>query len=100
MDWFILALFLSVLGISVILIIVTLISLPQLGDERKNLIKMKAQSYTFVGVIGYALIEMVKKIYVTWKNGSSEGINPFTFLVTISSVYLISLLLFKKKYGG
>jgi len=100
MDWFILVLFLSVLGISLILISVTLISLPQLGDERKNLIKMKAQSYTFVGVIGYALIEMVKNIYVTWKNGSVEGINPFTFLVTISIVYLISLLFFKKKYGG
>lgn len=96
MDWIISAIFFSILGISAILIIVTLVSLPQLGDERKNLIKMKAQSYTFAVVIGYALIELFKNIY----NGSYEGINPFTFLITTSIIYLSSLLFFKKKYGS
>lgn len=101
MDWIILTVFFSILGISAILIIITLVFLPQLGDERKKHIKMKAQSYAFAVVIGYALIEIFKNIYVTiWKNGTYEGINPFTFLVTISIVYLISLLFFKKKYGG
>ena len=61
MDWIILTVLFSILGISAILIIVTLVSLPQLGDERKNLIKMKAQSYTFAVVIGFALIELFKK---------------------------------------
>lgn len=101
MDWIIITLFFIILGISAILIIVTLASLPQLGDERKNLIRIRAQSFTFVVVIGYILIQLFKNIYVTtWKNGSYEGINPFTFLVTTSIVYLISLLFFKKKYGG
>lgn len=101
MDWIILAVFFGILGISAILIIITLVSLPQLGDERKNHIKMKAQSYTFTIVIGYTLIKIFEKIYITtWTNGSYEGINPFTFLITISIVYLISLLFFKKKYGG
>ncbi|MGX9930108.1 hypothetical protein ACW0KB_02540 [Virgibacillus salarius] len=100
MDWIFLALFFGMLGISAILIISTLVSLPRLGDERKDLIKMKSQSYTFAIVIGYALIEMARKVYIVfWGNGSYEGINPFTFLVTTSIVYLISLLFFKKKYG-
>ena len=96
MDWIIWAVLFSILGISAILIIVTLISLPQLGDERKNFIKMKAQSFTFAIVIGYVLIQLFKNIY----NGSYEGINPFTFLITISIIYLISLLFFRKKYGS
>lgn len=70
MDWIFLALFFGMLGISAILIIFTLVSLPRLGDERKDLIKMKSQSYTFAIVIGYALIEMVRKVYiVSWSNG-------------------------------
>ena len=64
MDWIIWAVLFSILGICAILIIVTLISLPQLGDERKNFIKMKAQSFTFAIVIGYVLIQLFKKIYI------------------------------------
>lgn len=100
MDWILIA-FLGILVVCAILIIMTLASLPQLGDERKNFIKMKAQSYTFAVVVGYALIELFRNMYVNiWKGGSFSGINPFTFLVTISLVYLVSLLFFKKKYGG
>ncbi|PZX02453.1 putative membrane protein DUF2178 [Psychrobacillus insolitus] len=101
MDWIVLTVLFIILGISAILIISTLVSLPQLGDERKNLIKMKAQSFTFAIVIGYALIEIFKKIYINiWKNGSYEGINPVIFLITTSIVYLSSLLFFRKKNGG
>lgn len=101
MDWIIWAVLFSILGISAILIIVTLVSLPQLGDERKDFIKMKAQSFTFAIIIGYALIELFKKIYINiWKNGSYEGINPIIFLITTSIIYLISLLFFRKKHGG
>lgn len=100
MDW-ILILFLGLLAIAVTLIVVTLINLPKLGDERKNLIKMKAQSYAFTVVIGYVLIEFGRNIYrTTWGNGSYKGMNPFIFLVAISVIYLISLLFTKKKYGG
>ena len=100
MDWILIG-FLSLLAIAVTLIVITLISLPKLGDERKNLIKMKAQSYAFTVVIGYVLIEFGRNIYrTTWGNGSYEGMNPFVFLVVISVIYLISLLFTKKKYGG
>lgn len=100
MDGIILILFSSLLGISFLLIIVTLLSLLQLGDERKDMIKMKAQSSTFTVIIAYALIEFGGNVYRTvWGSGSYEGINPFIFLVTFSLMYLMSLLFFKKKYG-
>ncbi|ATP40001.1 hypothetical protein CSE16_08025 [Solibacillus sp. R5-41] len=101
MDWMILIAFLGFLAICLILIIITLVSLTRLGDERKKFIKMKAQSYTFIVVIGYLIIEIGENIYKTiWGNGSYTQIGPFSFLVTISGVYLISLFFFKKKYGG
>jgi len=101
MDWIVLNVLFIILGISAILIISTLVSLPQLGDERKNHIKMKAQSFTFAIIFGYVLIELFKKIYINiWKNGSYEGINPVIFLIITSIIYLSSLLFFRKKYGG
>ena len=100
MDW-IVGLFLIVLTICIFLIVMTLMSLPKLGDERTNYIKMKAQSYTFTVVIGVLLLEIIESIYLTtWTDSSYEGMKPFSFLVTISVIYLISLLLSKKKYGG
>jgi len=100
MDW-IVFLFFAVLAICVLLIVITLASLPKLGDERKNFIKMKAQSYAFTIVIGLVLIEIIESVYVTfWTNGPYEGMNPYIFLVVISAIYLISLLFSKKKYGG
>ena len=100
MDWMV-GLFFIVLAISIFLIIITLGSLPKLGDERTIYIKMKAQSYTFTVVIGVLLLEIVESIYLTiWTDRSYEGINPFIFLPVISIVYLISLQLSKRKYGG
>lgn len=100
MDWM-LGLFLIILVICTILIMTTLVSLPKLGDERTNYIKMKAQSYTFTVVIGVVSLEIIESIYLTaWTDSSYEGMNPVSFLVAISVIYLISLLFSKKKYGG
>src|SRR5699024_10555423 len=101
MDSILLTLFIIALIVSIILIVVTLVSLPPLGDERKNLIQMKVQSYTFAIVILYMIKEIYKKAYINiGLDGSYKGINPFTFLLTISIIYLISLLFFKKRYSG
>ncbi len=101
MDMLTLITFWTFLAISLILIGITLVSLPKLGDERKNFIKTKAQSYAFAVMVGVILFEMIKKTYLAfWGNDSYAGINPFTFLITTSLVYLLSLLFFKKKYGG
>ncbi|MER2107331.1 MAG: hypothetical protein ABS949_10370 [Solibacillus sp.] len=100
MDWM-LVLFLSFLVICVLLIVITLVSLPRMGDERKNFIKMKAQSYSFICIIGLLLFEIIEATYLAfWTDRSYEGMNPFSVLVTISIVYLITLLFSKKKYGG
>lgn len=100
MNW-IVGLFLIILAICLLLIVTTIVSLPKLGDERANHIKMRAQSYTFVVVICVLLFEIINSIYITtWTDNSYDGIKPFSFLVTISVIYLISLLLSKKKYGG
>ena len=101
MDWIIWAVLFSILGISAILIIVTLVSLPQLGDERKDFIKMKAQSFTFAIIIGYALIELFKKIYINiWKKLGEVELDDLLTKREPSIIYLISLLFFRKKYGG
>ena len=93
--------FLALLMISLLLIIVTLASLPKLGDERKNFIKMKAQSYAFTIVIGILVLEIIGVIYSTiWKEQTYNGLNPFSFLLSISIIYLITLQFSKKKYGG
>lgn len=100
MNW-IVVLFFAVFAICVLLIIITLSSLPKLGDERKIFIKMKAQSYAFTIVIGLLLIEIIEFVYLTLLTDDSyEGMNPITFLVAISVVYLLALLFSKKKYGG
>lgn len=100
MDWFS-VLFLGVLVACVVLICITLVTLPQLGDERKNLIKMKAQSFSFAVVIIWMLFEIGESVYLTlWTESSYQGISPISFSVAISAAYLISLLFFKKKYGG
>lgn len=100
MDW-IAVLLIAILVLCVLLIIITLASLPKLGDERKNFIRMKAQSYTFTVVIGVLLFEIIEVIYLTfWTENAYDGISPFPFLVVISIIYLLALLFLKKKYGG
>lgn len=54
MDW------IAVLVLWVLLIIITLASLPKLEDKEKNFILMKAQSYVFTVVIGVLLLKIVK----------------------------------------
>ena len=94
-------LFFAFLAICLLFIIMTLVTLPKLGDERKNFIKMKAQSYTFTVVVGIVLLEILELVYVTAiKDQRYEGMNPFAFLTAISVIYLSSLLISKKKYGG
>lgn len=99
MDW-LLFVFLGVIVITVVLIFLALGSLVSLGDERKKFIKMRAQSYAFSVVIALLLIEIGQNLYLSFfSSGYSGGINPYIFLVVVSIVYLITLLVYKKKYG-
>ncbi|WP_244986934.1 hypothetical protein [Oceanobacillus caeni] len=65
MDWIVVVSF-AALAICVILIVVTFASLPKMGDEGKNFIRMKAQSYAFTVVIGVVLIEIAESVYLTF----------------------------------
>ena len=72
------------------------------GDERKKFISTKAQSYAFVVVIGMLILEVIESIYRTFQGKSSYdgiGISPLIFLTMISVIYLITFLMYRKKYG-
>lgn len=98
--WIVIA-FVTILVMFVALIIITLASLPHLGDERKNFIKMKAQSYSFAVVVILLIIQIIESIYLTiWGKSSYDGISPFSLHIAISVVYLVTLLIYKKKYGN
>lgn len=94
------------LGLGIILLMVVLIglllsSLSNQGDERKQFIKTKSMSQTLAIVIGVLIFKSGKFLYLEiWKGQEAEGMNPFSFLVTISILYLITLQINKKKHGS
>ncbi|WMT28095.1 hypothetical protein RE735_13275 [Bacillus aerius] len=73
------------------------------GDERKRFIYSKAQSYAFMVVIGMLLLEVAESIFLTIQGNNSDqgfGISPIMFLAVISVIYLVTLLIYRKKYGA
>ncbi|WP_426458005.1 hypothetical protein ACP2WC_06280 [Bacillus altitudinis] len=91
---------------SVILLVIGLFifiaPMIQKGDERKRFIYSKAQSYAFMVVIGMLLLEVAKSIFLTTQGNNSDkgfGISPIMFLTVISVIYLVTLLIYRKKYG-
>jgi hypothetical protein len=74
--------------------------LSQKGDERKQFIKTKAQSYAFIVVVGMLILHVGQAIYETVQGESVSGISPLSFLTVISIIYLGTLLVHGKKYGG
>lgn len=92
---------LGIILLMVVLIVLLLSSLAKQGDERKQLIKTKSMSQTFAIVIGILIFKSGAFLYVEiWKGQEAEGMNPFSFLVTISILYLITLQINKKKHGS
>ncbi|PAF36639.1 hypothetical protein CHH69_10220, partial [Terribacillus saccharophilus] len=73
------------------------------GDERKKFIKMKAQSYAFTIVIGTLLLHVVETIYIIVQGNTSynngNGISPLVSLTLAIITYLVTLLIYRKKYG-
>lgn len=91
---------------SVILLVIGLFifiaPMIQKGDERKRFIYSKAQSYAFMVVIGMLLLEVAQSIFLTIQGNNSDkgfGISPIMFLTVISVIYLVTLLIYRKKYG-
>ncbi|MFJ6412909.1 hypothetical protein CHI12_07450 [Terribacillus saccharophilus] len=99
MDWvkLVYSLILLVCGIGIIVA-----TFSKKDDERKKFIKMKAQSYAFTIVIGTLLLHVVETIYLTVQGNTyynGNGISPLISLTLLLITYLITLLIYRKKYG-
>ncbi|MGG0187241.1 hypothetical protein [Bacillus rhizoplanae] len=83
-------------------ILIFVASFSQKGDERRKFINAKAQSYVFIVVVGMLILEVARSIYLTIQGNTSyngNGISPIVFLTVISIIYLVTLLIYRKKYG-
>ena len=87
--------FVVVFVILVSLIGIMLFSIARRGDERSRFIKLKATSTTFVWTVVILGIETVRTLI----DSNDTGSNPFFMLVLVSFVFLVSLLVYKRKYG-
>ncbi|MDA1474907.1 hypothetical protein [Bacillus changyiensis] len=99
MDWvkIVYSVILLVCGISIFIA-----TFSQKGDERRKFINKKAQSYVFMVVFGTLMLEVAQSIYLTIQGHTSYNsysISPIMFLTVISIIYLVTLLIYRKKYG-
>ncbi|GIO23023.1 hypothetical protein [Oceanobacillus sp. J11TS1] len=92
---FLVILFLGLNVIMVLIIGTLLYQLSKSGDERKEFIKMKTMADTFLITVGVLLIDTV----VSFVNDGTATNSPIIFLFVIAIVFLISLLINKRKFG-
>lgn len=79
-------------------IIITLITLPNFGDERNKLIKSKAQSVGFIAAIASLILESLKLYYAIFHD-NEYIVDLVNTLVSTSIIYLAALLYYRRKYG-
>lgn len=99
MDW-VKVVYASLMLVSGILIFIALFT--PYGDERKKYINAKAQSYSFMVVVGILILETVRALYLALKGTPyhfGSGISPLVLLSLISVIYLVTLLVYRRKYG-
>ena len=82
--------------ILIILDIAMIVSLLRTGDERRQLIVWKASAFTLLVVVGTLVLDVVESIVRV----EAMLINPFIRLSVTAMVYLLTLLYYKKRYGG
>ena len=86
----------AVLLVFAVLDIAMIVSLIKPGDERKQMMVWKASAYTLLVTVGSLLIDVV----VSGIGGQASSSNSLILLEVTAIIYFISLLYFKKKYGG
>lgn len=96
MDNFIVILFLAFFLVLIALDIVMLISLVKPGDERKQMIVHRASTLTLTGTVGSMMIGIIENLL----KGEAIDVNPFVHLGTTAIIYFVSLIYYKRKYGG
>ena len=82
--------------ILIVLDIAMIVSLLRTGDERRQLIVWKASAFTLLVVVGTLVIDVVESVVRV----EAMWINLFTKLSVTAMVYLLTLLHYKKRYGG
>ena len=87
-------LFLVLLLALIVLDIAMVVSLARSGDERRNLIVWKASSYTLLGTAGSLILNIIENFV----RAEYMSVNPFTMLGTMSIMYFVLLLFFRRKY--
>lgn len=100
MDWVKIVYSVILLGCGILIFVA---SFSQKGDERRKFINTKAQSYAFIVVIGMLILEVAQSIYLTFQGNTSyndNGNSPIMLLTLISIIYLVTFLIYKKKYGN
>lgn len=85
-----------VLFVFAVLDIIMIVSLIKPGDERKQMMVWKASTYTLLVTVGSLLLDVI----VSGIRGQVSSGNSLILLEVTAIVYFISLLCFKKKYGG
>lgn len=85
-----------ILLVFAVLDIIMIVSLLKPGDERKQMMVWKASTYTLLVTVGSLLIDVVTSNI----SGQASSINSLILLEVTAVIYFISLLYFKKKYGG
>lgn len=80
----------------VVLDIIMLISLLKPGDERNQIIVWKAGSFTLFATVGAKIIEVIENI----ARAQPMTANPLVQVEVAAVIYCISLMYYKKRYGG
>lgn len=86
------------LVIGIISIFITILSIFKKGDERKKTIILKASHWTFIQIIVILFSNLI--YYIGIVKEQVKGINSVVLLSIIGIIYLVNLLIAKKKYGG
>lgn len=81
--------------VMMILNISMIVSLIRSGDERRQLIVLKASNFTLIATVGRLILDII----VSLVQSTSMTTNPFSQLSATAIIYFISLLFYKKKFS-
>jgi hypothetical protein len=101
LDWLFVAC-MVILGMLISCILIALRSMSKFEDERGVYIRNKAMANAFKVTIGILVLNVIERIIFVSRNETTryQERSSIIFLITISIVYLISLLYERRKNGG
>ena len=73
-----------------------IVSLLRPGDERNQIIVWKAAAFTLLGLAGSGVLHVAANLI--W--AQPMVLNPFVQLEVMAILYFLSLLYYKRRYGG